>query len=236
LVLKGELHRVLVIVPKALVRQWQEELQEKFGLTAWFYDGHCLTDVGGRTRVPGTDVWEQDGIRLVSRHYIARQVRREEVLGVSRLWDVVIVDEAHAARRGVFDRSRPNLLLSLLQELHHRRLCRCLWLLTATPMQLDAAEVHDLLRLCGVENLPWGDWASSLRFEEYFLKLRAFQRSPEDRPSVVKMAQKAVALGAASLDPTRPPSGWQPVAWRSFVGRSNRDRPGLDLEIKRLTG
>ena len=50
LILKGELQRVLIVAPRGLIRQWMEELREKFALTAWFYDGHMLHDVGGRVR------------------------------------------------------------------------------------------------------------------------------------------------------------------------------------------
>ena len=61
----------------------------------------------------------------------------------------VIVDEAHAARRQVFRDNEPNLALRLLQELRARQLFRCLWLLTATPMQLDPDEVHLTTKLDG---------------------------------------------------------------------------------------
>jgi SNF2 domain-containing protein len=50
LILKGQVQRALIIAPRSLVRQWLEELREKFALTAWFFDGQCLQDVGGRVR------------------------------------------------------------------------------------------------------------------------------------------------------------------------------------------
>ena len=86
---------------------------------------------------------------------IARSERITDVVGTIRPWDVVIVDEAHAARRRVFGEESPTLLLTLLQRLrvHHRY--RSLWLLTATPMQLEAHEVHDLLLLCGLDDPSW---------------------------------------------------------------------------------
>jgi hypothetical protein len=78
------------------------------------------------------------------------------VLAASRPWDAVLVDEAHAARRRVFGANEPNLLLSLLQELRRRSLFRALWLLTATPLQLDVQEVHDLLLLAGLDDPAGG--------------------------------------------------------------------------------
>jgi hypothetical protein len=65
-------------------------------------------------------------------------------------WDVVIVDEAHAARQRIFG-GEPNQFLSLLQEFNRRKLFRGLWLLTATPMQIEPREVHDLMLLCGLD-------------------------------------------------------------------------------------
>src|SRR5262249_49653396 len=138
---------VLILPPRSLVRQWMEELREKFALTAWFFDGEVVRDVAGRERRVDRP-WDEDGILLVSRHLAARNDRRSAVLGISRPWDAVIIDEAHAARRQVFRDNKPNQALSLLQDLRARQLYRTLWLLTATPMQLDAHEVHDLLLLC----------------------------------------------------------------------------------------
>jgi hypothetical protein len=59
---------------------------------------------------------------MVSRHLIARNDRREEVLSVGNPWDLVIVDEAHAARHKGFGHNEPNQLLGLLTDLKKRRL------------------------------------------------------------------------------------------------------------------
>jgi hypothetical protein len=153
LIIRGVLQRVLLIAPRSLIRQWMEELREKFALTAWFFDGYCLRDVDGHVRWTERP-WEEDGIMIVSRHLIARADRRAALLAVQRPWDAVVVDEAHAARRLVFG-GGPNQLLGLLQTLRARHLFRCLWLLTATPMQLNLHEVHDLLLLCGLDDHAW---------------------------------------------------------------------------------
>ncbi|MDQ3120702.1 MAG: DEAD/DEAH box helicase, partial [Verrucomicrobiota bacterium] len=66
-------------------------------------------------------------------------------------WDIVIVDEAHHARRkapGQASEGGPNALLRLLLEL--RRKTAGLVLLTATPMQVHPIEVWDLLALLGL--------------------------------------------------------------------------------------
>ena len=43
---------------RSLIRQWMEELREKFALTIWFFDGYCLRDVDGRVRWPERP-WEE---------------------------------------------------------------------------------------------------------------------------------------------------------------------------------
>jgi ERCC4-related helicase len=232
LILKGELRRVLIVAPRNLVRQWMEELREKFALTAWFYDGHMLHDVGGRVR-RSDDPWGEDGIVIVSRHLIARQERMGGVLA-ARPWDAVIVDEAHAARRRVFGAEEPNLLLRLLQEMKQRRLFRCLWLLTATPMQLAAHEVHDLLLLAGVDDHRWGPWTDLREFERFFERLRSFAVVKNDRAEVVAMTRSAVEIGAPDLSPTEVPAHWTELQWRSLVHRIRSGGTGLALSLQGL--
>ena len=234
LILRGNLRRVLIIAPRNLIRQWMEELREKFALTAWFYDGQMLHDVGGRTRRCDSP-WDEDGIVIVSRHLIARQERQGEVLAASRPWDAVLVDEAHAARRRVFGANDPNLLLGLLQELKQRQLFRCLWLLTATPMQLETQEVHDLLLLAGLEDTRWGNWATLTGFQNFFDLLREFPMRKEVRTDVVGMTRQAVALGAKDLSPAEVPRHWTEFAWRTLVTRIKGGGAGLSLLLQGVT-
>lgn len=235
LILRGNLRRVLIIAPRNLIRQWMEELREKFALTAWFYDGQMLHDVGGRTRRCDRP-WDEDGIVIVSRHLIARQERQGVVLAASRPWDAVLVDEAHAARRRVFGANEPNLLLGLLQELKRRELFRCLWLLTATPMQLDTQEVHDLLLLAGLDDPRWGKWATLAGFQDFFDRLREFPTRKETRGDVVGMTRQAIALGATDLSAAEVPRHWSELSWRALVARIKGGGAGLSLALQGATG
>jgi hypothetical protein len=178
LLLRGDIGGGLIVAPRNLVRQWMEELREKLALTAWFYDGRCLTDVGRRVRESESPL-NEDGLLIVSRHLIARVDRRAEVAAVQRPWDILIVDEAHAARRKVFHKNEPNQLLGLLEGLAQRRVFRSLWLLTAPPMQLEPREVYDLLVLCGLGEPGWGDWRTLDGFEGFS---SGSQPSPAPRP------------------------------------------------------
>ena len=138
--------------------QWQEELYEKFVLNVPRYDGGEFRDVFGR-QLPDTDAenpWNAHPIMLASSHLAKRRERQQQLLAADD-WDLVVVDEAHHARRKDFqntDLFRPNRLLELLLGPEHRpglsAKTRGLLLLTATPMQIDPREVFDLLKLLGM--------------------------------------------------------------------------------------
>jgi hypothetical protein len=229
-----QVRRILIISPRSLIRQWMEELREKFALTAWFYDGKRLMDVGGRTRVVNSPLL-QDGIMIVSRHLIARSDRREQVLSVSTPWDLVVVDEAHAARQKVFQQTEPNQLLSLLIDLKSTELFRSLWLLTATPMQLHPREVHDLLLLCGLDDPNWKEWSRLDAFENFFHDLGNFKQSADARNNVIAMTRIAVELGAPEIDDDNPPKNWQAFHWKAMVAKI-KSGTGLRLALQQISG
>jgi SNF2-related domain len=233
LILKGEVQRALIIAPRSLIRQWMEELREKFALTAWFFDGQYLQDVGGRIRRT-EHPWEEDGIVIVSCHFVARSERIPDVVGAVRPWDVVIADEAHAARRRVFGDEGPNFMLTLLQRLQAHRHFRSLWLLTATPMQLEAHEVHDLLLLCGLDNPSWQRWRDVRGFQGFFERLQAFPRDRQARAEVLTMTRLAVDHGAPELNDTQVPQHWTPFTWKGFVAKVKGYAPGLTLALQQM--
>ena len=235
LILTGKVQRALIIAPRSLIRQWMEELREKFALTAWFFDGQCLHDVAGRVRWT-EHPWEEDGIVIVSRHLVARSERIPDVVGAHHPWDVVIVDEAHAARRRVFGEESPTLLLTLLQGLRAQHRYRSLWLLTATPMQIEAHEVHDLLLLCGLDDPSWQRWRDVQGFQGFFARLQAFPRDRQARTDVMTMTRLAVDHGAPELHDAQVPQHWSPFAWKAFVAKVNGHAPGLTLALQQMTG
>ena len=80
-----------------------------------------------------------------------RRKDRAAVLLDAEPWDLIVLDEAHHARRraaGSPQEGGPNALLRLMRDLKTRT--QGLVLLTATPMQVHPIEVWDLLDLLGL--------------------------------------------------------------------------------------
>jgi superfamily II DNA/RNA helicase len=171
LLVSGRAQRALVLVPASLLRQWQEELFEKFALEVPRFDGAQFLDVTG-TEIYGWEArnpWSAFPIVLASSHLARRRVRRSEVIDAGP-WDVVLIDEAHhARRRGTKATAEPNTLLRLMQEMRAARSWKALYLASATPMQMHPHEAWDLLDLLGLS----GAWAeSSENFVRYYAELR----------------------------------------------------------------
>ena len=169
--LSGRAKRILVLAPKAVLGQWQIELREKFNLNWPVYDGRQLVRypspaLRGRHRAEaGGQRWHEEPAVIASSHLMRRRERAAVLLEDAAPWDLVVLDEAHHARRraaGAPQEGGPNALLRLMRGLEGRT--QGLVLLTATPMQVHPVEVWDLLDLLG---LP-PEWSAEafLRFFE----------------------------------------------------------------------
>ena len=169
--LAGLARRILILAPKAVLRQWQIELREKFNLNWPIYDGRHLVRYsspalrGQESREVDPHAWHAEPVVIASSHLMRRRDRANVLLEEAEPWDLVVLDEAHHARRraaGSAQEGGPNALLRLMRELKDR--AAGLVLLTATPMQVHPVEVWDLLNLLG---LP-PDWTAPafLRFFE----------------------------------------------------------------------
>jgi SNF2 family DNA or RNA helicase len=173
--LAGRAKRVLILAPKGVLKQWQLELREKFNLNWPIYDGHRLEWYpspalrGENVRTVDPYRWHEEPIILASSQLMRRRERAAEILEKAEPWDLVILDEAHHARRkspGATNDRGPNKLLSLMRGLRGKT--QGLVLMTATPMQVHPVEVWDLLNLLGLP-MEWTD-QSFVRFYEMLAK------------------------------------------------------------------
>ena len=156
----GRVKRVLLLVPAAVMWQWQSELWEKFTLPIPVLNGTRLVWPNGarpngntEDRVRGNR-WDAADVMIASSHLARRRSERTHL--IDRHWDLVVVDECHHARRRGGDpkKNDPNALLRLLRAMKRERSWEGLILATATPMQMHPHEAYDLLQLCGLPDSP----------------------------------------------------------------------------------
>jgi superfamily II DNA or RNA helicase len=258
LVVSGQIERCLILAPAGVLQQWQGELREKFALEVPIYDGTRLIGPGpDRVEIPfrGPTPWSEVSLVLASSQLMKRRDRRGELLGGPD-WDLVVVDEAHHARRKDFqDLSlrRPNRLLELLEGTDGlpglAAKTRGLLLLTATPMQIHPVEVWDLLVQLGLAG-RWG--ASEANFLRYFEQLRIAAETPADADwrFLAAMASDELRHGGAidrrveeRLEASLGFAGWSRVRNFAFASdpahevrtMSEAERTGLLTLLRHLT-
>ncbi len=166
----GEINRVLVLAPKNITQQWLDELWSHFGLKFYSLESNprrFVSAEGEEVPCAGGNPFDRAGFDrvVVSWHYARGSRRRDsDLLTTSKFFDLVVIDEAHAARirREPGGKTRETMLYRLAQELSVRS--PHMLLLTATPVQLRIEEAHDLLRIMGLG----GPWVYSENFKRYY--------------------------------------------------------------------
>jgi adenine-specific DNA-methyltransferase len=128
--------RILLVVPKSLIGQWQNELLNLFGIEAREDHSNFVAP----------------GVYLVGREFAGSE-RGAEPLAACAPFDLVVIDEAHEifaglhkryGRDGIYDETSDDALMA-----HRvRRFLRAspVLLLTATPMQNSLAELWGLVQ------------------------------------------------------------------------------------------
>ena len=189
--LAGRAKRILILAPKAVLKQWQIELREKFNLNWPIYDEGKLVRYPARAlrgkheRRVDANRWHEEPVVLASSQLMRRKERAAVLLNEAERWDLVLLDEAHHARRraaGSQQEGGPNALLKLMRALKSRT--RGLILLTATPMQVHPIEVWDLLDLLG---LP-PEWTETA-FLDFFKEVRQPSPSAEALDRMARLFQ-----------------------------------------------
>ena len=142
---------VLVLAPKPLLRQWQDELDTLLGLPCAIWDGgQWIDELGIAHPATGDEAIRRCPRRvgIVSTGLVTRRAAAAEHLA-NMHFECVILDEAHRARRRnirvnqTSGLAKPNNLLAFLQRIAPQT--KSLLLATATPVQLHPIEAFDLL-------------------------------------------------------------------------------------------
>lgn len=153
LILSGLAPRILIAAPASLTRQWLREMADKFLLS--FALLHGGQEPKQEKVFPEEETWKVSSLfatdlGIVSTGLLTRSDRFQELERCTP-FDLILVDEAHYARRknptrGLQAEPRYGRLYNILSDVMRSK-ADCLLLATATPMQLDAVEVFDLMGL-----------------------------------------------------------------------------------------
>lgn len=149
--------KVIILTPKSVLQQWQDELYENFHINTWLYDSSKknyidssgqIIDMGSRNPLGR----KSPDIVLMSAQ-LARGSRGDGSLfdlEDTILPDLLIVDEAHSARvsKGLSGTTKKTRMYSMLERVS-RKIPHII-LATATPMQKDANEYLAMLKLLGL--------------------------------------------------------------------------------------
>ena len=171
---RGLARRVLILVPSGLARQWQFELKTKFNETFAIFDKGTLHYL--KSKGVGNPWTDHDSV-ITSQSWASwTPERRDEIAAVD--WDLIIVDEAHHARRqkaggSVRMTNLYRLVASLTSRPEFAR--RSVLFLTATPLQLQRHELFSL-----VEMLNPVLFASEQDFESHVEGLSGLNRLVEE--------------------------------------------------------
>ncbi len=150
----ANLKSVTILAPASLLRQWQEEMTQHFSLGFWRWDSSQRGFISPSGEFSGVPFNSPTGpsLRLVS----AQWARVNKASFLAAKCDLVLVDEAHSARLTVDNYgTRTTKIWDLIHEI--TKVIPHLVLMTATPMQVQPAEYHGLLRLLGLDE-TWGDF------------------------------------------------------------------------------
>lgn len=149
---------ILIIVPKTLMWQWQEEMNTLLDMPSAIWNGREWVDENGIS-------YPSDGAKsikrcprrvgIVSQGLITAKSECVNYL-LSTEYECVIIDEAHRARRKNLgegkenDKPIPNNLLDFLLKISMNT--KSMLLATATPVQLYPIECWDLLNILSQKN------------------------------------------------------------------------------------
>ena len=164
---------ILIIAPKTLLWQWQDEMNTLLDMPSAVWNGKQWVDEQG---VEYPVVGPQGILKcprrtgIVSQGLIVAETEAADYLK-SRNYECIIVDEAHRARRKKFgptaenQKADPNNLMAFLLEA--ARQTKSLLLATATPVQIHRVEAYDLLTILSqgthsVLGNPYSEWRSKV--------------------------------------------------------------------------
>ena len=154
----GRVRRVLILAPASLVEQWQVRMREMFDIRFSIYVSAADTET--------SDFWNTQDRVIASAHTLRLDKgNRWERLFDAKLWDLVLIDEAH--HMNVDEQGHRTLSYQLVERLQERGKVRSMVLFTGTPHRGKDTGFLSLLKLLRPE-----DFDPEEPLEEQIEKLR----------------------------------------------------------------
>ncbi len=200
LYLSGLVKRILIAAPASLAKQWHRQMASKMLLS--FGRVRTTPDLSHEYILPveenrsATSLYGPNLV-IVSTGLLARR-ERQEALMVAEPFDIVLVDEAHAARRRNptgGPEAHPDfghLYVTIRDYLREKT--RSLWLATATPLQINPVEVCDLLALTNRVGAFQNDPTLTLQYYEVLGQLIRGQDLGSHEWEFLRRAVKAIQM------------------------------------------
>jgi len=168
LIARRRAHRMLIVSPAGpLLRQWQQEMRQRFGLRFTVLDREKLQEIRYQQEL-GANPFDHEALGLISIDF-AKQEKILQDLERTQ-YDVVVIDEAHHCTRLGTAGSQEDSQRRRLAEVLSRR-TDSLLLLTATPHDGYDPHVASLMELLDPSLV---DGRGSLRGEAYRRRLERF--------------------------------------------------------------
>jgi len=148
---------VLIIVPKTLIWQWQEEMKNLLDMPSAVWTGREWQDENGIKYPQVNDIKKcPRKVGIISQGLIinGREEYTEQLLSMQ--YECVIVDESHRARRKNLgegkenEKPQPTKIMEFLLEISKNT--HSMLLATATPVQMYPIEAWDLLYILSQKN------------------------------------------------------------------------------------
>ena len=142
---------VLIIVPKTLIFQWQDELNTLLDMPSAVWTGHGWQDETGyfyQAESSRSILKCPRRVGIISQGLVSRRTDAYELL-TQRDYECVILDEAHRARRRNptkdpdKNKADANYLLRFITNISLKT--KSMLLATATPVQVNTIEAFDLI-------------------------------------------------------------------------------------------
>jgi superfamily II DNA or RNA helicase len=149
---------ILIIVPKTLLWQWQDEMNNLLDMPSAVWTGKEWVDENGLKYPSSGEVTIKKCPRrvgIISQGLITANSENIQHL-LNMEYECIIVDEAHRARRKNLalgkenEKPNPNNLMKFLLEISKRT--KSMLFATATPVQLNPIEAWDLLNILSQAN------------------------------------------------------------------------------------